>query len=597
MIDMPTTSERRGDVVVVMGVSGCGKTTVGRALAARLGVPFFDADAFHTPASVAKMRRGTPLDDADRAPWLERLATEALGWSAAGGGVLACSALKRRYRQALRRHTSVRFVYLHGTHDDIAARVAGRDIDFFPPALLQSQFEALEVPDEDEAITLSVAQPIDAIVDQAAAALAAALPIAVDSGPLGISAERLDELIDDVAQRWVLDAGVRRLLLLPPDHTRLHSFAGPITARLYERLAGRVHVDVMPTLGTHKPMTDAQLRLMFGDRIPRERVVDHDWRNALETLGDLPAEFLAELSGGRLAWPVPVAVNRRLVSRGYDLVLSIGQVVPHEVIGFANHTKNVCIGAGGGELLQTSHFLGAVAGIENVLGTADNAVRRLVDEAFYRFVRPRIDLRFLLTVVDGRGAEPALRAFCAGTDSDSFRWSARLAAETNIERVDRPLERCVVSLDPREFHSTWLGNKAIYRTRKAMADGGELVVLAPAVETFGEDPAIDTLIRRHGYRGTDATLAALNTQPELKANLSAAAHLIHGSSEGRFRVTYCTGPGLSQAEVEGVGYDYRPYSDAAAEFQVEGRRDGWHAGPDGRPFCYLRNPALGLWTT
>jgi hypothetical protein len=84
------------------------------------------------------------------------------------------------------------------------------------------------------------------------------------------------------------------------------------TARLYERLAGRVHVDVMPTLGTHKPMTDAQLRLMFGDRIPRERVVDHDWRNALETLGDLPAEFLAELSGGRLAWPVPVAVNRRV---------------------------------------------------------------------------------------------------------------------------------------------------------------------------------------------------------------------------------------------------------------------------------------------
>jgi carbohydrate kinase (thermoresistant glucokinase family) len=597
MNSTPTSTARRGDVVVVMGVSGCGKTTVGRALAERLGVPFYDADAFHPPENVAKMRGGTPLDDADRAPWLARLAAEAARWSAAGGAVLACSALKRRYRQALRSHVSVRFVHLHGSHDNIAERVANRDIDFFPPGLLRSQFDALELPGDDEAITLSVAQAVEAIVEQAAEALESALPIAADGGAAGISPQRLDELVDEVAERWVLDRGVQRLLLLPPDHTRLHSFAGPITARLFARLADVIDVDAMPTLGTHKPMTPAQLRLLFGDAIPPDRVIPHDWRNGLETLGELPASYLAELSGGRLAWPVPVAVNRRIVAGGYDLVLSIGQVVPHEVIGFANHTKNVCIGGGGGDLLQTSHFLGAVAGIESVLGTADNAVRRLVDEAFYRFVRPRVDLRFLLTVVDGRGAEAALRAFCAGTDSDSFRWAAQLAGETNIQRVDRRLDRCVVSLDPREFHSTWLGNKAIYRTRKAMADGGELVVLAPAIDTFGEDPAIDTLVRRHGYRGTDATLAALESDPELKANLSAAAHLIHGSTEGRFRVTYCTGPGLSREEVESVGYSHRPYAEAAAEFNVDDRSDGWNVTSTGEPFYYLRNPALGLWTT
>ncbi|MGL4512773.1 MAG: gluconokinase, GntK/IdnK-type [Lacipirellulaceae bacterium] len=592
------TAARTGDVVVVMGVSGCGKTTVGRALAADLGVSFYDADAFHTPENVAKMRSGEPLDDDDRRPWLARLANEAANWSASGGAVLACSALKRRYRQALRACVPVRFVYLDGTFDEIAARVAEREVEFFPPALLHSQFEALEPPGPDEALRVSIAAPPAAIATHAASALRDAMPIAIDGGPeVGLSDARLDELIDEVAQRWVLDAGVKRLLLLPPDHTRLHSFAGPITTRLYQRLAGRVHIDVMPTLGTHKPMTAAQLRLMFGDAIPRERIIDHDWREGLETLGSLPAEFLAEHSSGRMEWPVPVAVSKHVVSGGYDLVLSIGQVVPHEVIGFANHTKNVCIGAGGGDLLQTSHFLGAVVGIEEVLGTADNPVRRLVDEAFYWFVRPRVDLRFLLTVVDGRGAAPRLRAFCAGTDSDSFRWAADLACRTNVERVERPLERCVVTLDPREFHSTWLGNKAVYRTRKAMADGGELVVLAPAIDTFGEDPTIDALVRKHGYRGTDATLAALETDPGLKANLSAAAHLIHGSSEGRFRVTYCPGPGLVREEVEGVGYNYRPYAEAAAEYAVEGRADGWHTTNAGEPFYYLRNPALGLWST
>lgn len=409
---------------------------------------------------------------------------------------------------------------------------------------------------------------------------------------------QLQGFVDRVAEEWVLADGVKRLLLVPPDHTRLHSFAGPITAMLWRRLHTQVHIDILPALGTHKPMTPEQLRMMFGDGVPLDRFVPHDWRNDLQPLGTVPAARLAELSGGRFERPIEVAVNRRIVSGAYDRVLSIGQVVPHEVIGFANYTKNICIGCGGGELLHASHFLGAVAGIEDVLGRVDTPVRRLIDGAFDEFVRPRADVRFVLTVVADGGDQPTLRAVTASAGPEAFRWAADRSAELNLTRVDRPIDRCVVTLDPREFTSTWLGNKAVYRTRKAMADGGELIVLAPAVDTFGEDEAIDRLIRRHGYAGTPATLAALDRDPELASNLSAAAHLIHGSSEGRFRVVYCTdgSRGLTAAEVRSVGYEHLPYADTAAAFELDGLTDGWHTAGDGKPFYFIRNPALGLWT-
>ncbi len=420
---------------------------------------------------------------------------------------------------------------------------------------------------------------------------------AVDGGSDGLSSEQVEYAVDQIASEWVEGAGVKRLLLLPPDHTRLHSFAGPITAALWRRLNERVSIDVMPALGTHYPMKAAQLRMMFGDDIPLERFIPHNWRDDLTPVGVISGERLAELSGGRMKEPVEVAVNKRIVSGEYDLALSVGQVVPHEVIGFANHAKNVCIGCGGGGMLHQSHFLGAVCGIEDVLGTADNPVRQLVDEGFYDHVRPRADVRFILTVVQDSPSGARLRGLTAGEGKECFRWGAALSGELNITRVDRPLERAVVWLDPHEFSSTWLGNKSIYRTRKAMADGGELVVLAPEVDTFGEDPTIDRLIRRHGYRGTPATLAALEDDPELAGNLSAAAHLIHGSTEGRFDVTYCTGEGLSENEVRSAGYNHRPCAEARAAYGVTDRTaDGWQTSPGGEPFYFVRNPGLGLWT-
>ncbi|MFO0866027.1 MAG: hypothetical protein U0744_15490 [Gemmataceae bacterium] len=173
---------------------------------------------------------------------------------------------------------------------------------------------------------------------------------------------------------------------------------------------------------------------------------------------------------------------------------------------------------------------------------------------------------------------------------------AEICRAVNLDRLDRAPKKVVVYLDPTEFRSTWLGNKAVYRTRMAIADGGELIVLAPGVKEFGEDPTIDKLIRRYGYRGTPTTLERVKSEPELAANLSAAAHLIHGSSEGRFMITYCPGH-LTREEIEGVGFQYGDLGSMSKRYDIDTLRDGWNLMPDGEEIFYVSNPALGLWGT
>jgi gluconokinase len=164
-----------GRVVVVMGVTSCGKTTVGELLAARLGARFAEGDAYHPPANVAKMRSGTPLTDADRRPWLEAIAADMRSWQASGQtAVVTCSALKRAYRDVLRRAgPDVRFVHLSGDPALIAARMAAREGHYMPASLLPSQLATLEPPDPDEqVITADVAAPPEAIVERILKALA-----------------------------------------------------------------------------------------------------------------------------------------------------------------------------------------------------------------------------------------------------------------------------------------------------------------------------------------------------------------------------------------------------------------------------------------
>ncbi len=383
----------------------------------------------------------------------------------------------------------------------------------------------------------------------------------------------------------------RRVLAIPPDFTRFHSHAGQLTEIAFD-LLGPALTDVLPALGTHKPMSPAEISRMFG-RTPPELFRVHDWRHDIATLGEVPAVFIREVSEEQLAYPWPAQVNRLLVDGNHDLILSIGQVVPHEVVGMANGAKNVFIGTGGPLGIHRSHFLGAVYGMERMMGRVDTPVRRVLRYAADHFAQ-HLPLVYVQTVVakDETG-NLAVRGLYISDDDQAFECAAALSLQCNFQRLPREIHKAVVFLDPAEFRSTWLGNKSVYRTRMALADDAELIVLAPGVHEFGEDAAIDQLIRRYGYCGTPATLAAVETDPELAANLSAAAHLIHGSSEGRFAIRYCPGH-LSRHEIESVHYQYGDLAAYTARYNPETLRDGWNT-VEGEEIFFISNPGLGLW--
>ena len=385
----------------------------------------------------------------------------------------------------------------------------------------------------------------------------------------------------------------RKVLAIPPDFTRFHSHAGELTRYAWEYYGDRL-TDVLPALGTHSPMTDTQIAEMFGD-MPGDLFRVHDWRNSVTTLGEVPAAYVREISEGAVDYPWPVQVDNLLVEGGFDLMLSIGQVVPHEVVGMANFDKNIFVGTGGPEGINKSHFLGAAYGMERMMGRADTPVRRILSYASRHFTADW-PLVYVQTVV-GRGADGALkvRGLFIGDDQECFDQAAELSLAVNFEMLDDPLDKAVVYLDPSEFKSTWLGNKSIYRTRMAMADRGELIVLAPGLEEFGEDAEIDRLIRKYGYVGTPAVMAAVRDNEDLRGTLSAAAHLIHGSSEGRFSVTYCPGK-LTREEIEGVGFLYADLPEMQKRYDPARLRDGFNDMPDGERIFYVSNPAIGLWS-
>ena len=412
----------------------------------------------------------------------------------------------------------------------------------------------------------------------------------------GAARETLDRPQMKQALFAALDAlGPRnRVLVLPPDFTRFHSQAGVLTQYVREYYGDRLAA-VLPALGTHSPMTEAQLREMFGE-MPLHLFKPHDWRNDVVTLGTVPPEYVREVTEGRLDFDWPVQVNRLLVEGGFDLILSIGQVVPHEVIGMANYNKNLFVGTGGAVAINRSHFVGAVYGMERIMGRADTPVRRLFNYGSDHFGHLLPQTVYVQTVV-GRADDGgmAVRGLYVGDDIEVFNRAAALALEVNFEMVPKPFKKCVVYLDPAEFKSTWLGNKAVYRTRMAMADGGELLILAPGVKEFGEDAQIDALIRKYGYFGTPKTLTTVKANADLQENLGAAAHLIHGSSEGRFTITYAPGH-LTRAEIEGAGFAYADVQAMTARYNPETLKDGVNVMPDGEEIFYISNPAIGLWS-
>ena len=386
----------------------------------------------------------------------------------------------------------------------------------------------------------------------------------------------------------------KKVLVVPPDQTRIHSRAGEITVLLHKYFKKELK-DILPALGTHTPMTDNQINEMFGD-IPRELFRVHDWRKDVITVGTVDGDMVSQITNGALDYSWPAQLNKLVYKGGHDLIISVGQVVPHEVMGMANYNKNLFVGTGGREGINKSHFIAGVYGMENLMGKADNPVRGMLNYATRNFI-PDLPVIYILTVIGyDEAGELVIRGLFIGDDPEVFYTAAKLSLNVNFTILDKPLEKVVVYLDPSEYKSTWLGNKSIYRTRMAMADGGEIIVIAPGLKEFGEDREIDRLVRKYGYIGTPAVLDAVREDEELRQNLGAAAHLIHGSSEGRFSVTYCPGH-LSREQIESVRFRYYDIRDAIKKYNPDKMKDGFNEMPDGEKVFYISNPSLGLWSS
>ena len=422
---------------------------------------------------------------------------------------------------------------------------------------------------------------------------------------LDLSDEEVDGLFSDALSKALGGLkGQGPVLILPPDITRFYSRAGFLTDIAARVLGARLGA-VMPALGTHMAMTNEELGRMF-PKTPKDKFLVHDWRNDVVTLGRIEGPWVEKATAGKVKYDWPVQVNKILLNGGFSMIISPGQVVPHEVIGMANHTKNLFVGTGGKEAIDKSHFAGACYGMERMMGRADTPVRALFDEGFNRFGEKLPPVLFAQTVIGPRSdAEAAkagkprgslaVRGIYIGFGRECFEQAAALSRQVNVDIIDRPIKKAVVYLEPEEFRTTWLGNKAVYRTRMAMDDGGELLILAPGLERFGEDMGVDALIRKFGYRPSKVILEKAEKEKEVAENLSVAAHLIHGSSEDRFIVSYCPGHGVSRTEIEAVGYEWGSLDEAMARYDVKKLSMGWNTMGDGEEIFFVPNPALGLW--
>jgi len=410
-----------------------------------------------------------------------------------------------------------------------------------------------------------------------------------------------DELLVRLMEQTVIEARRRicdkpgRVLLLPPDITRMHSGAGRVTEILYNLLSEEADVHVIPTLGQHEPHTKEQNRQMFGS-IPHEKIHAHDWRDGSVHVGEIPAELVSESCGGVADWPIPIVLNRMLMEEQWDLVINVGHVVPHEVLGFANHNKNYFIGLGGKDSICAAHMMAARCGIENNLGNLVTPVRKCFNWAEEKYLSHLPDLYVQIVMARNSDGVLAQTGLYVGDDLDTYFDAARQARNQNITVLDEPLDKVVCVMQGDEFFSTWVANKAVYRTRMAIADGGELLILAPGLKRFGEQPDVDRFIRKYGYCGTPRVMEQYRTEADMQDLAHATAHLIHGSSEGRFKITYAPGH-LTREEIEGVNFGYADLNEMLSRYDTENLQEGFNELPDGERFFFIPTPSAGLWAT
>lgn len=411
-----------------------------------------------------------------------------------------------------------------------------------------------------------------------------------------IGLKRLAELMERTAEeaRSRICAKPKRVLLLPPDITRAHSGAGKLTEMLYNQFQGEAEVHVIPTLGQHVPHTPEENRWMFG-RIPNDRIHAHDWRDGVVHVGEVPADFVEARTGGAADWAFPLWLNRSLIEEPWDLVINVGHVVPHEVLGFANHNKNYFIGLAGKELICTAHMAAACCGIENNLGTLTTPVRACFNKAEADCLADLPDLYVQIVMARNDQGELVHTGLYVGDEVDTYLEAAKQSREQNITVFDEPIKKVVCVMQGDEFFSTWVANKAIYRTRMALADGGHLIIIAPGLKRFGEQPEVDALIRKYGYVGTPRVMEQYRANADMQDLAHGTAHLIHGSSEGRFTITYAPGH-MTREEIEGVNFQYADLNETLAKYPPEQLHEGWNE-VDGERIFFIPTPSAGLWAS
>jgi len=401
------------------------------------------------------------------------------------------------------------------------------------------------------------------------------------------------QLLDEAKSR--LNCEFKRVLLLPPDLTRAHSGAGKITEMLYKLLPEDCDIHVIPTLGQHIPHTEEENKWMFGS-IPNERIHAHDWRNGVTRVGVIPAERVKESTGGKADWEIPVDLNTMLMNEKWDLIINVGHVVPHEVLGFANHNKNYFIGLGGKDTICASHIAAAVYGIENNLGNLITPLRACYNWAEEEFLGHLPDVYLQIVMRRDENNKLVTSGIYVGDDLETYLMAARASREQNITLFDKPVKKIVAVMQADEFRATWVANKAVYRTRMALADGGELLIIAPGVERFGEQPDVDALIRKYGYCHTETALKLYKENEDMQDLAHGTAHLMHGTSEGRFTIRYAPAR-LNKEEIEGVHYAYADLNEALARYNPETMKEGWNTMPDGEEVYFISTPSAGLWST
>ncbi len=412
----------------------------------------------------------------------------------------------------------------------------------------------------------------------------------------GIDEKQIETFVDNFIAKYITGS-VKKLLIVPPDYTRSYSRSGIITKLLYDKLHSTVDIKIMPAVGTHMAMSDKEIDTMYCPNIPKSLFLVHNFRENNVKLGTIAKEEVSKMCDGLFEEDIDVEVDRELVEGDYDLVVSVGQVVPHESVGFANYTKNIFVGCGGRAMINKTHLLGAVCGMEKALGQDHAPARKVYDYTEANFADKMLPIVYMLTVVSSSG-DKLLGLFETPVgERTGFTNAVALSKECNVTYVDKVQKKVVVYLDKDKYKTTWLGNKSIYRTRMMIETGGEIVIIAPGVHMFGEGEEVDAMIRKIGYRGREHILNYINNATEESSYMEmAAGHLIRGSSEGRFSVSYATND-LTKEEIELVGYNYLAMDEAMAKYQPEKLVDGFNTLADGEEVYFVSNPALGLWVS